>query len=73
MKEEEIKKQIQYLEDIIDNLKADTEILFDESVGNKLRARAKRSAIMLVEDDVRIPLTIIGNCLKSYIVPKEEE
>lgn len=72
MKELEIKKQIQYLEDILDNLKADTEILFDETIDRRMRERAKRSSIVLVEDDVNIPLTIIGSCLKGYILPKEE-
>ena len=61
--EKEIRDELQYLEDIVDNLKADLEIMFDDNYDMKLRKRAYRSSYYLIYEDLSRPY----NRLHKYI------
>lgn len=71
MEEKGIKEQIQYLEDIIDNLKADLEIAFDENYDVKMRKMARGASITLLEKDISFPLVTLRNMVNSYIIKGE--
>lgn len=71
MELKEIKEQIQYLEDIIDNLKADLQIVFDESADMKMRKMARGASITLLDDDIGSPIVQLRNLVRSIILKEE--
>lgn len=70
--EKEIYDSIQHVEDIIDNIKADLEYVFDSNIDYSTRCDAKKSCDELIKRDLEVEMANISENIDDYFMHKDD-
>lgn len=70
--EKEIYDSIQHIEDIIDNIKADLEFIFDNNVDESKRFDAKEACNVLISKDLDTEVLAVKENINEYWINKED-